>query len=109
VSSACLLCLTRDTHWVIGAAINQEDAIRVAKMKDLIMNFHEIVAPATHPYLLDLRLDPVDVHRLRRMLDEDRDDTARVVRVDRSKSDVWIVTLACASAQVRDLLDSAWG
>lgn len=67
------------------------------------------LAPATHPHLVDLHLDPVDVPRLRRMIDDDEDGAARVLRVDRSAPDVWIVTVACASTGVRNALDSAWG
>lgn len=73
------------------------------------MHSDEIAAPATHPYLLHLHLDPADVHELRRRLDDDEDSAARVLRVDRSNSDVWIVTVACASERVRGMLDSAWG
>lgn len=73
------------------------------------MNYAEIVAPATHPHLLRLHLDPADVARLRRMLDEDEDGAARIIHVDRSVADVWTVTVACASSEVANLLDSAWG
>ncbi len=73
------------------------------------MRFAEIAAPAARPHLVDLRLDPADVPELRRRLDDDEDGAARVLRVDRAGGDVWTVTVACASARVRDLLDSAWG
>jgi hypothetical protein len=89
--------------------INRSDATSVINDRSFTMQYAQVVAPPTHPHILDLRLDPADLRRLRQMLDQDEDNAARVLHVDRSRSDLWLVTVGCASARVRDLLDSAWG
>jgi len=76
---------------------------------DQINKSGQFAPPPTHPHLLAIHLDPVDVSRLRQMLDDDEDKAARVLHVDRSSADVWMVTVACASTAVRAALDSAWG
>jgi hypothetical protein len=81
----------------------------MSQNEDTHMRFTEITAPPTHPELVAIRLDPVDLHRLRRLLDDDVDDAARIVHVDRTTPGTWRVVLACASARVRDALEDAWG
>lgn len=71
------------------------------------MRYDEINPPSTHPHLVTVRIDPVDLPRLRRRADNG-DDVARVVHVDRSVADLWSVTVACASRAVRDRVEETW-
>jgi hypothetical protein len=72
------------------------------------MRLAQITPPATHPHVLHIDLDPVDLHRLRSLLADDPDDAARVIQVNRSQPDRWRVSVACASRAVRDALDDGW-
>lgn len=62
---------------------------------------------AARPYLAEVRIDPADLDRMVRRLEEW--DIARVVEVDRSTPDLWRVLVACPSEGVVDRIEDGWG
>jgi hypothetical protein len=67
------------------------------------VRYHQV----THPYTATLTIDPVMLHRLRRLVDDDNGEVV-VGEVDRSKPDIWHVTLHCASQAVADRMEDGW-
>lgn len=63
-------------------------------------------APASHPYLATILLDPADVGKFER-LSEDQ-PAVRILGIDRSTPDQWRVFAACATRATQDLLESSW-
>ena len=74
------------------------------------MRYHEIVgrpaAPATHPFVTDISIDPVQFSTFER-LTQDRPEVALLARID--GPDTWLVHVGCASEAVRRHLIDAWG
>ena len=66
----------------------------------------EITAPASHPHVLEVLIDPVDLRRIQHIVDEDR--TLRLLDVADAEPDQWVVRLGCASKQVRQRFLSRW-
>ena len=62
--------------------------------------------PATHPYIAVLTLDPVDVSKFQRMVEDE--PAIKILAVDQSKPDNWRIFAACASKNTQDLLESGW-
>ena len=60
----------------------------------------------THPYLATVVIDPARWHDFERTF-EDRPEV-RVLKLDHQTPDTWAVHVACASDDVRDLLESNW-
>lgn len=63
-------------------------------------------APSTHPYIAILTLDPADVARFQRVVEDE--PAVRILGIDRSAPDNWRVFAACASRATQDLLESGW-
>lgn len=66
-----------------------------------------IRAPASHPYLVTLSIDPADWRRVERMID-DRPEL-RLLDLDDRHAERWTVTIGCASDRVRDTVEDGWG
>jgi hypothetical protein len=62
--------------------------------------------PESHPILLELSIDPVDWHRLNRLLDDD--PGTRILGHHEPAGGLMTVQIACASVAVRDALSDAW-
>jgi hypothetical protein len=79
-------------------------------VEDNTMRYHEIArrpaAPETHPYVVDIAIDPADFRKFERLM-QDRPEVRLLCRVDGPRS--WTVHVACASAAVRKRLQDTWG
>lgn len=71
------------------------------------MRYREIAPPKTHPHLAVLWIDPADLRQVQRLA-EDRPEM-RFFDFDDSKPDLWSVRVACASREVVERLEDAWG
>jgi hypothetical protein len=60
----------------------------------------------THPYVATIFLDPARWFDFERTFD-DRPEV-KILKVDRQVPSAWTVYVACASAEVVDLLESNW-
>jgi hypothetical protein len=70
------------------------------------MRLHQIKAPASHPYVANLTIDPVEWHKLERMIENSR--ALRLLDLDDRSADHWTVRIGCASERVRDGLEDGW-
>jgi hypothetical protein len=70
------------------------------------MRLREITPPSSHPHVAEIRIDPADLHRLERLVEEDR--TLRLLNVDDSEPDQWTVRIGCASVRVRERFEDGW-
>lgn len=66
----------------------------------------EITAPATHPHVVALRLDPVTFERLQGF--ERGTDVFRILSCDRRHPDPWSVWIGCASEAVAERMADGW-
>lgn len=71
------------------------------------MRLREISAPSSHPYVASIAIDPVQMQRLERMIENARE--LRLLDVDDRTPDQWRVRIGCASAAVRDAVEDGWG
>ena len=71
------------------------------------MRQREIIPPPTHPYVASITIDPVDLRRVQRMV-EDRPEL-RFLDYDDAEPDAWPVRVGCASRAVADAVEDAWG
>jgi hypothetical protein len=62
--------------------------------------------PASHPYLLELQIDPVDWHRFSQLSDDN--SAVRIIGHDEADDGLMTVRVACASEAVVDRLSDAW-
>jgi hypothetical protein len=60
----------------------------------------------THPHLATIVMDPARWYDFERTF-EDRPEV-RILRLDDRTPDAWTVRVACASQEVRDLLEANW-
>jgi hypothetical protein len=65
-----------------------------------------IAGTKSHPYVVAIVLDPAQWHYFERMF-EDRPEV-RIRKLDHRTADAWTVYVACASQEVRDLLEANW-
>ena len=70
------------------------------------MRMRQIIAPTSHPHVLELTIDPVDLRRIQHIVDEDR--ALRLLDVADGEPDRWVVRLGCASKQVREQFLNRW-
>ena len=73
------------------------------------MRYHDITpiqSSTTHPHIAEIVMDPAKWSKFERAF-EGRPEV-NILRVDRQVPDAWIVYVACASEDVRDLLESNW-
>ena len=70
------------------------------------MRTRDITAPTSHPYVAEITLDPADLHRLERFIDDARE--LRLLDVDDRQPDQWTVRVGCASDRVRERLEDGW-
>jgi len=74
------------------------------------MIYTEITPPIegtkTHPYIATIIMDPATWSRFEAVF-EDRPEV-RIRKVDSRTPDAWTIYVACASEEVRDLLESGW-
>jgi hypothetical protein len=71
-----------------------------------INSTHCISTSPSHPYLLELRIDPIEWHRFIEL--SENDPCARVMSHDDPRDGLISVRVACASEAVRDRLWDAW-
>jgi hypothetical protein len=71
------------------------------------MHYKEITAPASHPYIATIIVDPADFHRIERLIDDSRE--LRLLDCDDSEADHWKVRIGCASEAVKANVEDAWG
>jgi hypothetical protein len=71
------------------------------------MRYRDIVRPRSHPYIATLTIDPADLRRIQSLV-EDRPEL-KFLDYDDSKPDLWTVRVACASREVVNRLEDAWG
>lgn len=67
----------------------------------------QITAPAKHPHVATVTVDPADLRDLERMVDDARE--LRLLDVDDSTADSWTVRVGCASERVREQFEDRWG
>lgn len=60
----------------------------------------------THPHLATIVIDPARWHDFERTF-EDRPEV-RILKLDHQTADAWTVYVACASQEVRDVLEANW-
>ena len=60
----------------------------------------------THPHLATIAMEPANWSRFERAFEDQPE--VRIIKVDRHMPDAWMVHAACASREVRDLLESNW-
>jgi hypothetical protein len=70
------------------------------------MNHANLTIPSTHPYPATIVMEPADWAQFERAF-ADRPEVHQL-GVDRTTPDAWTVYAACASREVRDLLESNW-
>ena len=74
------------------------------------MRFHDIDpaagAPASHPYVAVIEIDPVDYHQFTRLI-EDAPELRLLRRID-DQADLWTLHVACASERVREGIEDGW-
>jgi hypothetical protein len=70
------------------------------------MKYKEIVAPPSHPYVVALAIDPIDLQRLQRMADNRPE--LQFLDYDSSLPDNWAVRIGCASRAVASGLEENW-
>ena len=75
--------------------------------KETVMQHHTIMPPRTHPYVARFNIDPVDLGRLQRMM-EDRTEV-QFLGYDDAEPDAWPVRIGCASPAVVEAIEDAWG
>ena len=71
------------------------------------MHDTNIKAPKTHPYVVSLQIDPVDLVRLEDLAMERRE--IKILDVEDGEPDVWTVHVGCASQAVADKIEDGWG
>jgi hypothetical protein len=71
------------------------------------MRHAEIAAPASHPYIACITIDPVDMHSIERRCDDM--DEVRILRRNTSTPDLWTIHIGCASQAVADRVEECWG
>lgn len=71
------------------------------------MRYTEIKPPKTHPYVISIHIDPVDLVRLEDLASDRRE--VKILDVDDGEPDVWIVRVGCASQAVADKIEDGWG
>lgn len=62
--------------------------------------------PATHPYVIEIELDPADYGRFCRLAEDAPE--LRILDTDQSLPDAWTVRVACASTETASRLQDAW-
>jgi len=67
----------------------------------------KIRLPKTHPYLAKLVLDPGEWYEFEQRFQYRPE--VKIRKLDDSVPDHWTVYVACASEEVKDLLDKHWG
>ena len=77
------------------------------KYQDIInRSGRQRAAPATHPYIAEVVIDPADRHRFV-SLNQNHPETV-IIDEDQSAPNRWTIMVACASESVKDRLESAW-
>jgi len=66
----------------------------------------KIDLPQTHPYLATLYIDPAELHDLERRFTDRRE--VKILGVDTTMPDNWVVYVACASEQIVRKLEENW-
>jgi hypothetical protein len=67
---------------------------------------HRIRTPLSHPYLLELRIDPLEWHRFIEL--SENDPCTRIMGHGDPRDGLISVHVACVSEAVRDRLWDAW-
>jgi hypothetical protein len=67
------------------------------------MKYKEIVDPLTHPHVVVLAIDPIDLQRLQQMVD-DRPELC-LLNYDDTTPDSWSVRIGCTSRAVAFALE----
>jgi hypothetical protein len=67
----------------------------------------QITPPDTHPHVATITIDPADLDKVERMVDDARE--LRLLDIDDGTADQWTVRVGCASERVRDLFEDRWG
>jgi len=65
-----------------------------------------IAGTKTHPYIAEIAMDPAKWFKFEQAFEAR--PVVRIRNVDQRMPDAWIVHIACASKEVRDLLESNW-
>ena len=71
------------------------------------MRYREIVAPTSHPHNVKISIDPADLRRLERLIEDARE--LHLLDVDDRTPDRWSVRVGCASERVRERFEDGWG
>jgi hypothetical protein len=74
---------------------------------DIVMQHREITPKKTHPYIASFTIDPVDLARLQRVIEDAPE--MRFLDYDDAEPDAWPVRIACASRAVATAVEDAWG
>jgi hypothetical protein len=67
---------------------------------------HPHTGTTTHPFVATIAMEPATWAKFQRTFEDQKE--VQQLGVDRSEPDMWTVFVACASREVRDLLESNW-
>ena len=70
------------------------------------MKIKQIIAPKSHPYVAELRIDPAQLRELEQFAN-DRPEL-RHIHTDDSQPDIFVVYVGCASAETKIRLEDGW-
>jgi len=70
------------------------------------MKMKHITGPRSHPYVAELRIDPVQLRDLERFADDRQE--LRHIHTDDSQPNTYVVYVGCASPETKIRLEDGW-
>jgi hypothetical protein len=71
------------------------------------MRFAEVSPPRSHPHVITMSIDPVELNGWQRRICESPE--LRLLDFDDSEPDLWTIRIGCASRAVASAVEEKWG